>query len=93
MAWILATNPDTDIRRPAEAVRLAQHACELTRRKVPEVLDTMAAAYAASGQYRKAVETAQAAMDLARAKEAGELAAEIGRHLDLYQQSKPYLEP
>jgi tetratricopeptide (TPR) repeat protein len=93
MAWMLATIPDASLRQPEEAVRLAQRASQLTGRKAPEVLDTLAAAYAASGDYGKALAEAQAALDLATAQEARELAAKIRARIDLYRQSKPYVEP
>ncbi len=93
MAWLLATAPDADLRRPGEAVRLAEHAADLTKRETPEILDTLAAAYAAGGDYRRAIVEAQAAVDLAEAGGADELAREIGGRLELYRQSKPYVAP
>ncbi|MGH9332843.1 MAG: sulfatase-like hydrolase/transferase, partial [Vicinamibacteria bacterium] len=47
LAWLLATHPDPSARKPAEAVRLARRAAELTSNEQPIVLDTLAAAYAA----------------------------------------------
>ena len=54
-AWILATTEDKHLRNSAEAILLAQKAVELD----PSVasLDTLAAAYAAAGNYEAAVET------------------------------------
>jgi len=91
IAWLLATVPDADLRQPEEAVRLAEHAAELTGRKVPEILDTLAAAYAASGDYRRALTEAHVALDLARARGAHELAIKISAHIELYRQSRPYV--
>jgi Flp pilus assembly protein TadD len=93
MAWILATVPDADLRQPEEALCLAQRASQLTGRKAPEILDTLAAAYAACGEYRKALAEAQAALDLAAVQGASELAAKIRSRIELYQQSRPYVEP
>ena len=50
LAWVLATANDTAIRDPAEAVRLAESAGAATGRTDPGALDTLAAAYAASGR-------------------------------------------
>lgn len=54
LAWILATAPDLGSRDPAEAVRLAERACEITQRASAECLDTLAAAYAAAGRHEEA---------------------------------------
>jgi tetratricopeptide (TPR) repeat protein len=92
-AWILATHPDPRIRNPAEAVRLAERAAERTSRQQPLVLDTLAAAYAAAGDFERATATAQEATALAASGGAGALAGEIGKRLDLYRQGKPFREP
>jgi Flp pilus assembly protein TadD/cell division protein FtsN len=54
-AWILATTDDTHLRNSAQAIALAQKAVELE----PKIasLDTLAAAYAAAGNYEAAIET------------------------------------
>src|SRR5262249_34877013 len=49
LAWLFATYPDSKSRDGTEAVRLAEHACDLTERKIPALLDTLAAAYAEAG--------------------------------------------
>src|SRR5262249_31536864 len=46
LGWLLATYPDSRSRDGTEAVRLAEHACDLTEYKIPALLDTLAAAYA-----------------------------------------------
>src|SRR5262249_15014503 len=45
-AWLLATCPDAKIRDGAKAVELAKKACDLTKSKVADHIDTLAAAYA-----------------------------------------------
>lgn len=54
LAWIYATSPRAEIRNGPEAIRLALHACELTQRRKPDPLDTLAAAYAESGRFTDA---------------------------------------
>jgi hypothetical protein len=56
--------PNPKVRDPAEAVRLAAHAAELTAHKDPVVLDVLAAAYAAAGEWDRATSTAETAMAL-----------------------------
>jgi tetratricopeptide (TPR) repeat protein len=70
IAWLLATYPDSDSRDAAEAVRLAERACALTDRRVPALLDTLAAAYAETGDFSRAVATGEEA--LRKAEAAGE---------------------
>lgn len=92
-AWMLATYPDPRVRNPQEAIRLAERAASLTQRGSALVLDTLAAAYAAAGQYGQAVMTAQAALALIPSGQATELAAGIRSRLELYTQRQPYRQP
>ena len=92
LAWILATSSDDTIRKPAEAVSLAEHAAALTGRTVPSVLDTLGAAYAAAGQYESAAQAAREAFDLASDRNASDMASAFLKRLDLYRQRKPYRE-
>jgi tetratricopeptide (TPR) repeat protein len=66
LAWLLATYPDSKSRDGTEAVRLAEHACDLTERKIPALLDTLAAAYAESGDFPRAISAAEEALNRAR---------------------------
>ena len=92
IAWILATHPDTRIRNPGEAVRLAERAAERTARRQPMMLDTLAAAYAASGDFERATAVAREAMSLAASGGPAGLSAEIAARLELYRQKKPFRE-
>ena len=92
LAWILATQPDEKLRDGREAVRLAAHAVTLTRTNNPGALDTLAAAYAESGNYPAAVETAQKAAGLALAAGQKEMAAEIQRRRQAYAAGRPFHE-
>lgn len=72
LASLLATAPDKSLRQPARAIVLAEKANNLTGDKVAAILDTLAAAHAAVGQFKSAAATAARALTLARA--AGEVA-------------------
>ncbi len=93
LAWILATTEDTEIRNPADAVRFALRACELTEYNRADFLDTLAAAYAAVGRFSKAIETAQKAITLAASAGEKELSGKIRNHLQLYKTGQCYSEP
>jgi len=59
LAWVFATHPSEELRDGDEAVRLAEHACVLTKRTNPILLATLAAAYAETGNFGQAVSTIQ----------------------------------
>jgi tetratricopeptide (TPR) repeat protein len=64
-ARVLATSTDEALRDGGGAVALAERAAELSNRRDPTVLDTLAAAYAEAGRFPEAVETARAALAIA----------------------------
>jgi tetratricopeptide (TPR) repeat protein len=66
LAWLLATYPDSKSRDGTEAVLLAERACDLTERKIPALLDTLAAAYAEAGDFPRAISAAEEALNRAR---------------------------
>jgi arylsulfatase A-like enzyme/Flp pilus assembly protein TadD len=92
VAWCQATSKDADIRDPTNAVLLAKQACQITSYKVPETLDTLAAALAADGQFAEAIKTAERAVTLCREKQREATAAEIQKRLDIYKTGKAYYE-
>jgi tetratricopeptide (TPR) repeat protein len=92
LAWLLAASKETTIHNPEKAIRLAQRACELTNYKRPEFLDTLGAAYAAAGDFSKAIETAEKALELCRSSEQNMLKEKIENRLVLYRAGKSYIE-
>jgi len=88
LAWILATSSNPEFRDGREAVRLATQAADLTQHKEASVLGTLAAAYAQAGQFSNAVESAQAAIDLANATGRGTFTSRQGSYLQLYRAGK-----
>ena len=92
LAWILATNPDPTLRNPKEAIRLAQEVCSATDSKNPQMLDTLAAAYAAGDRFPEAIRTAEKALKLASDAGQVELKNRIEHLLNFYKQNRPYVE-
>ncbi len=90
LAWILSTDPNADFRNGPEAVKMAERACELTSRKDPEKLKTLAAAYAEVGRFDEAVKTIEAAQALAASDNRQPVAEECHKMLGQFQQSKPW---
>jgi tetratricopeptide (TPR) repeat protein len=65
LAWLLATTANDSVRDADRAGELAARACELTRDRNADYLDTLAAALAARGDFPAAVARAEAALALA----------------------------
>jgi tetratricopeptide (TPR) repeat protein len=66
LASLLATAPDPSLRRPKEAVDLATKATQLTGGSSASLLDTLASAHAAAGDFQAAAAAATRALELAR---------------------------
>jgi tetratricopeptide (TPR) repeat protein len=92
LAWVLASNPDENLRNGPEAVRLAEHACELNHYHEPLFIGTLAAAYAEAGRFPEAVATAEKAERIATAAGLTAVAAKNRHLLELYRSGKPYHE-
>ena len=92
LAWVLATFPADPIRDGKRAVELAEKATTLPGGNIPVVLRTLAAAYAEAGDFSKATNTAQRAIDLATAQNNSSLLATLRHELELYQARTPYRE-
>jgi tetratricopeptide (TPR) repeat protein len=89
LAWILAAHPSADLRDGTEAVKLAARACELTARRQPVFLGTLAAAHAEVGEFEKAIEAARRAQELALSLRQTNIAQRNEQFLRLYQDRKP----
>ena len=93
LAWLWATHGDDVLYRPAEALPLAQRAAKLTGHNNPAILDTLAAAQAATQRFDEAVKTAQRATTLAQQAGLQTLADQVRQRLQGYQQGQPYRAP
>ena len=92
LAWMLATSADPRLRNGRKAVELAQQANKLTSGSNMYITATLAAAYAETGQFTEAIETAQRALALAVARGDRSLAEAIRRHSVRYAGGSPYHE-
>jgi protein O-mannosyl-transferase len=89
LAWILATAAEPSLRNGTEAVVLAERACELTQHKQPTMIGTLAAAYAETGQFARAVTTAEKAAALAQEANQFELVARNRKLAETYRAGQP----
>jgi tetratricopeptide (TPR) repeat protein len=90
MAWILATWPESLFRDGAKAVELAERADVLTKKASPVIGATLAAAYAETGRFADAIQTAQRAVQLALNEGNNARAESIQSQLTLYESGAPF---
>lgn len=90
LAWILATSGSAAVRDVERALSLAERAATLTGHRDAAVLDVLAAAQAAAGQFDRAIATCRDA--LARLPD-GAAAAAVRERLALYTQRRAYVSP
>jgi tetratricopeptide (TPR) repeat protein len=82
LAWLLATVANSQLRNGGEALKLARRANQLSGSSNPLILRTLAAAYAETGDFKRAISAAHAA-----------LAADIKEQVQLYETGLPFHEP
>ena len=90
LAWILAITANDQLHDGALALKHAKQANQLSGGRNADVLDTLAVAYAAAGEFDHAIETAEKALSLSSKN--GRSQAAIREHLELFRQSIPYRE-
>lgn len=88
LAWLLATSTFDELRDGSRAVKLATEACELTEYQAPHILSTLAAAYAETGDFDKAIEWSSKAVDQGDPRQKEQLTKE----LESYRQKQPWRE-
>lgn len=88
LAWILATAADASIRNPADAVKEATRACQMTQYSNWNTLDTLATAYAAQGDFKSALQWITTAAEKAPEK----YKATLESHRKLIADGKPILQ-
>ena len=91
LAWLLATCPSTTIRDAQAARTAAEKACELSEQKIANHLDTLAAAWAAAGDFKTAIEWQTKAVS--QAADADPAKAEYAARLKQYQEGRSYVAP
>jgi protein O-mannosyl-transferase len=92
LAWILATNPDPEIRNGAEAVVLAEQACQITQQRMPPLFMTLSAAYAEVGRFEEAAAMVGRVEAQATAAGKAELAERCRRMTELFAARQPLRE-
>jgi tetratricopeptide (TPR) repeat protein len=91
-ALVLAASRDESVRNGPEAVKLAETAARVSNGQAPEILDTLAAAYAEVGRFDQAISIARRARDLAASRGNHRLMEQLDARIKLYQATQPLRE-
>jgi tetratricopeptide (TPR) repeat protein len=86
LAWIYATHTDPAKRNALAAIELAEEANRLTQSQNPQILHTLAAAYAAGGRFQDATAVAGQALALASSSKNEALVRDISKRLQVYRE-------
>ncbi|MCA9197428.1 MAG: ASPIC/UnbV domain-containing protein [Planctomycetales bacterium] len=87
LAWLLCTTNDDELRNPPEALQLAQAILQ-TVDASPSYLDTLAAAFAANGQFEQAVTTLERAIELTGSD--SPMIEKLTNRIDVYRRRQPW---
>jgi Tfp pilus assembly protein PilF len=93
LAWVFATCPENSLRDGNRAVQLAEQALQLSGGQNALVLRTLAAAYAESGRFTDAGETARRGAELANQQGNSGLARELEASIALYESGRALRDP
>jgi protein O-mannosyl-transferase len=88
LALLRAACPQPEFRDSAEAVQLAERGCQLTDRRDPNLLGTLATAYAQAGRFGDAVKAVEEAQAAAKAAGADYLLPLQAKALEKYRAGK-----
>jgi tetratricopeptide (TPR) repeat protein len=89
-AWVLATSPEDSVRDGKRAIDLATQACDETNYSKSHILSTLAASYAETGNWEKAIEWSKKAAELGHEDEDTE--GQLKKELASYEAKKPWRE-
>lgn len=90
VAWIWATAPESELRDGGKAVPAAQRACELLQWNRAAYIDTLAAAYAETGDFIQAIKFQKQAIEKTPLSDSDRKG--MKERLALYQKKTPYRE-
>ena len=92
LAWLLVTHSSASVRNTKEGLTLIESITGDKNASNPAILDTLAAAQAATGQFPEAVALVKRAIQLAKEAGSASLETALRKRLAIYQQGRPYRE-
>ncbi len=91
LSWTLSTSLTDAVRNGKRALELGLEACELTEYKKPHILSTLAAAYAEVGDFDKAIEWSEKAVQIGRETKEPQL-EQLEAELESYRKKEAWRE-
>ncbi len=91
LSWVLATSPNDQVRNGTRSLELAEKAAELSNYEAPHILSTLAAAFAEAGNFEKAVEWSEKAVELGD-EENHEQLEQLELELESYRKGEAWRE-
>lgn len=88
LAWLLATTPPSTETQGDEAIKLAKAALQQSQNEPSVLLRTLAAAYAANGDFSNAISTAEKALTKATNEANEPLVDTLALHLERYRSNR-----
>jgi len=88
-AWLQATYLADELRNGPEAIENATKACELTNWQIPEYVDTLAAAYAETGDFDSAIKWQKKATELLTDEQRSLHRSDFEWRVKLYESRQP----
>jgi tetratricopeptide (TPR) repeat protein len=88
LAWVFATSPDASLRNGTKAIDLSRKVLERGQANAI-VLRTLAAAYAETGRFTEAIDTAEQALQLAITQDNFALIQELQLNISYYRKNLP----
>jgi tetratricopeptide (TPR) repeat protein len=93
LSWVLATSPDDEVRNGKRALELGEMAAKLSDYEQAHILSTLAAAYAETGDFEKAIEWSTKAVELGSGSEQQhDQIEQLRKELESYKQGNPWRE-
>jgi tetratricopeptide (TPR) repeat protein len=93
LAWLLATHPDAQHRDPVRALQIAEAAARMTGFRSPEVMEALAASFAAGGRFAEAQQAIGRAIELATAGNRPELVERYRKHAAAFEANTAIMAP
>ena len=91
LSWVLATSPNDKVRNGPRSLELAEKAAALSNYEAPHILSTLAAAFAEAGNFEKAVEWSEKAVELGD-EENHEQLEQLELELESYRKGEAWRE-
>lgn len=91
LSWVLATSPNDSVRDGKRSVELAEKAAKLSDYKAAHILSTLAAAYAEAGNFEKAIQWSEKAVQLGDEEDHEQL-EQLELELDSYRKGEAWRE-